>query len=213
MFNSCVYRSISTFEFLFMPLKKLFLQEFSDTLQYIERIRPRAESCGICRIVPPSSWMPSCLLKEKENWENSSFLVHCQRIDGSQKNCACGQFPKHSENIKNKRRRLEYECGNGGLMDSDDESCGSDRKEPDSEHGREFTLKAFKSYADDFKYQYFSSGDEVTNTETKSSLLQEQFEPLVDQVEGEYRRIVENPTERVEVTKIMNFDSDFLQSN
>ncbi|XP_038898268.1 putative lysine-specific demethylase JMJ16 isoform X2 [Benincasa hispida] len=173
-------------------------EEFADTLHYIERIRSRAESCGICRIVPPPSWLPPCLLKEKEIWENSPFLAHYQRIDGFQKTCARDQFSNHSGDVKNKRRRLEYEYGNRCLMDPD-ESCGSDKKGPNSELGREFTLKAFKSYADDFKSQYFSSGNKVTNTETKSSMLQEQWEPLVDQVEGEYRRILENPTEQIEV--------------
>ncbi|XP_022960375.1 putative lysine-specific demethylase JMJ16 [Cucurbita moschata] len=173
-------------------------EEFSDTLSYIERIRSRAESSGICRIVPPPSWLPPCLLKETEIWEDSPFLAHCQRIDGIQKDYACGRLAKHSKNITNKRRRLEYECGNRCLKDSD-ESCGSDKKGPYSELGQEFTLKAFKSYADDFKSQYFSSGNKVTSTETKSSMLQEQWEPLVDQIEGEYRHIVENPTEQIEV--------------
>lgn len=86
-----------------------------------------------------------------------------------------------------------------------DESCGIDNKGPNSELGREFTLKAFKSYADDFKSQYFSSGNKVTNTEENSPMLQEQWEPMVDQVEGEYRRIVENPTEQIEVTEIIDF--------
>ncbi|XP_022157451.1 putative lysine-specific demethylase JMJ16 [Momordica charantia] len=184
----------------------------SYTLQYIERIRPRAESCGICRIVPPPSWLPPCLLKEKAIWENSPFLTHYQRIDGFQKNFACGRFPKHSDNHKNKRRRIEYECGNRCFMDPD-ESCGIDKKGPSSKLGREFTLKAFKSYADDFKSQYFSSGNKVTDTETNSSTVQEQWEPLVDQVESEYRRIVENPTEQIEVPGIINFYFDFLQSD
>lgn len=190
----------------------MFLQEFADTLHYIERIRPRAELCGICRIVPPPSWLPPCFLKEKEIWENSPFLAHYQRIDGFQKNYACGQFPEHSGNIKNRWRRLEYECVNRCLMDPD-ESCGIDNKGPNSELGREFTLKAFKSYADDFKSQYFSCGNKVTNTEENSPLLQEQWEPMVDQVEGEYRRIVENPTEQIEVTEIIDFVFDFLQSD
>ncbi|CAK9309887.1 unnamed protein product [Citrullus colocynthis] len=173
-------------------------EEFADTLHYIEKIRSRAESSGICRIVPPPSWLPPCLLKGKETWENSPFLAHYQRIDGLQKTYACGQFSNHSGNMKNKRRRLEYACVNGRLTDPD-ESCGSDEKGPNSDLGRVFTLKAFKSYADDFKSQYFSSGNKCTNTETKSSMLQEQWEPLVDQVEGEYRRILENPTEQIEV--------------
>ncbi|TYK18007.1 putative lysine-specific demethylase JMJ16 isoform X1 [Cucumis melo var. makuwa] len=170
-------------------------EEFADTLQYIERIRSRAEPCGICRIVPPPSWLPACLLKEKEIWENSPFLAHYQRIDGFQKTFAHDQFSNHCVDMKNKRRRLDSVCGNRCLMDPD-ESC---KQGQNSELGREFTLKVFKSYADDFKSQYFSSGNKDTNTETKSPMLGEQWEPLVDQVEGEYRRILENPTEQIEV--------------
>lgn len=187
----------------------MFLQEFADTLQYIERIRSRAEPCGICRIVPPPSWLPACLLKEKEIWENSPFLAHYQRIDGFQKTFAHDQFSNHCVDMKNKRRRLDSVCGNRCLMDPD-ESC---KQGQNSELGREFTLKVFKSYADDFKSQYFSSGNKDTNTETKSPMLGEQWEPLVDQVEGEYRRILENPTEQIEVTEIIDFGSDFLQSD
>lgn len=159
-----------------------------------------------------SIMVASMSFEGKETWENSPFLAHYQRIDGLQKTYACGQFSNHSGNVKNKRRRLEYACVNGHLMDPN-ESCGSDEKGPNSDLGREFTLKAFKSYADDFKSQYFSSGNKCTYTETKSSMLQEQWEPLVDQVEGEYRRILENPTEQIEVIEIIDFDSVFLQSD
>jgi hypothetical protein len=55
------------------------------------------------------------------------------------------------------------------------------------EPGPEFTLRTFKKYADDFSEQYFKkevSGDSL---------------PSVEDIEGEYWRIVERPTEEIEV--------------
>ena len=56
-------------------------QEFKDTLKYIESIRSTAEPYGICRIVPPPSWKPPCLLKEKNIWECSKFCTRVQKVD------------------------------------------------------------------------------------------------------------------------------------
>jgi len=55
------------------------------------------------------------------------------------------------------------------------------------EPGPEFTLQTFKKYADDFSDQYFNKdacGD---------------LPPSVEDIEGEYWRIVESPTEEIEV--------------
>ncbi|RZB40653.1 JmjN and/or zf-C5HC2 domain containing protein [Asbolus verrucosus] len=35
-------------------------KEFQDPLEYLEKIRPKAEQFGICRIVPPSTFKPEC---------------------------------------------------------------------------------------------------------------------------------------------------------
>jgi histone demethylase JARID1 len=55
------------------------------------------------------------------------------------------------------------------------------------EPGPEFTLQTFKKYADSFSNQYFNKdacGD---------------LPPSVEDIEGEYWRIVESPTEEIEV--------------
>lgn len=39
-------------------------EEFSDPLDYIEKIRPEAEQFGLCRIVPPSSFKPECKVND-----------------------------------------------------------------------------------------------------------------------------------------------------
>ncbi|KAL1091602.1 hypothetical protein V6Z11_D07G168100 [Gossypium hirsutum] len=56
-------------------------EEFSDTLKYIESIRLKAEPYGLCRIIPPPSWQPPCLIKEKSIWEYSKFVAEIQQFD------------------------------------------------------------------------------------------------------------------------------------
>ncbi|GJM87294.1 hypothetical protein PR202_ga03234 [Eleusine coracana subsp. coracana] len=55
------------------------------------------------------------------------------------------------------------------------------------EPGPEFTLQTFKKYADDFSNQYFRKD------------ACEDSQPSVEDIEGEYWRIVERPTEEIEV--------------
>ncbi|MBA0821975.1 hypothetical protein Goarm_018798 [Gossypium armourianum] len=126
-------------------------EEFSDTLKYIESIRLKAEPYGLCRIIPPPSWQPPCLIKEKSIWEYSKFVAEIQQFD---------------------RSPAQSEMG----------------KEP----GLEFTLKRFKKHADDFIQHYFFSKD-VGHVNCK------QEELSVESIEGEYRKIVENPSGKLEV--------------
>ena len=55
------------------------------------------------------------------------------------------------------------------------------------EPGPEFTLDTFKKYSDDFRREYFGH-----NTNPG-------FEPSVENIEGEYWRIVEKPSAEIEV--------------
>lgn len=56
------------------------------------------------------------------------------------------------------------------------------------ENGPKLMLKYFKHYADHFKKQYFVKEDQITASE-----------PSIQDIEGEYWRIIENPTEEIEV--------------
>ncbi|KAF6150915.1 hypothetical protein GIB67_026836 [Kingdonia uniflora] len=147
-------------------------EEFVDTLKYIASIRAKAEKYGICRIVPPSSWNPPCPLKESSVWENSKFSTRIQHIDKLQNRVSELKVSKASDSPKQKKRKydLEYESGQFGF-----------------EPGPQFTLDAFEKYTNDFKGQYFSDGIGVNQ------------EPSIEDIEGEYWRIVEKPTEEVEV--------------
>ncbi|KAD4583991.1 hypothetical protein E3N88_21592 [Mikania micrantha] len=158
-------------------------EEFEDALQYIASIRDKAELYGICRIIPPSSWKPPCPLEQKNIWENSTFATRIQRLDKLQNRDPMRKIFRPSYHKKKKSRR-------GTKAGFDHESNGSNPVVHVADFGFEpgpcFTLDEFKKYADDFKRQYFRK-DEGT------------WEPLVENIEGEYWRMVEKPTEEIEV--------------
>lgn len=67
--------------------------------------------------------------------------------------------------------------------------------------GPDFTLAMFQKYADDFKSQYFSKPLSDTAKGCNPSMLQdnENWKPSLEAIEGEYWRMVEKPTEEIEV--------------
>ncbi|GMH13215.1 hypothetical protein Nepgr_015056 [Nepenthes gracilis] len=172
-------------------------EEFQDPIKYIASIRPKAEPYGICRIVPPPSWKPPCLLKEKRIWESSRFATRMQRVDKLQNRDPTRKLSKIHNHRRKKRRicsRMGIDSGPGSasILDLGEAGFGF-------EPGPEFTLDAFQRYADDFKEQYFRrpepnqySGVDLTNHPGG-------WEPSVDAIEGEYWRVVEKPTEEIEV--------------
>ncbi|KAK1308203.1 putative lysine-specific demethylase JMJ14 [Acorus calamus] len=178
-------------------------EEFKDTLKYIASIRQKAEPYGICRIVPPSSWKPPCPLMENETWEKAKFSTRIQQINKLQNRCSVKKMSLRHHLMQRKRRRLikaGMRCGyngNGdGVMETNELNC-SDRF--GFEAGPDFTLESFQKYANDFKKQYFRTKD--LETESTSCLAEppKQVEPSVVDIEGEYWRIVEKPTEEIEV--------------
>lgn len=175
-------------------------QEFEDTLTYIASIRTRAEPYGICRIVPPSSWRPPCPLKEKNIWQSAKFATRVQRIDKLQNRDSMRKRLKVHNNMKRKRRRctrMGVDCatGSGGPCDAGFYEAETFGFEP----GPDFSLETFKKYADDFKAQYFSKIESVTNIGGNIAMLKEQWEPSIEDIEGEYWRMVEKPSEEIEV--------------
>lgn len=181
-------------------------EEFEDTLKYISSIRAKAEAHGICRIVPPPSWQPPCPLKERNIWEKSKFATRVQRIDKLQNRNSMRKILHVNQNKKRKKRRS---MKNG----VDNENNSEEIKVPDEfglheaerfgfEPGPEFTLDAFQKYADDFKAQYFckSNNNNSSDSGGNGSILQgKDWQPSVENIEGEYWRMVEKPTEEIEV--------------
>ncbi|CAH1970483.1 unnamed protein product [Acanthoscelides obtectus] len=51
-------------------------QEFQDPLEYLERIRHKAEPFGICKIVPPSSFKPECKVSDDMRFTSYNQYVH-----------------------------------------------------------------------------------------------------------------------------------------
>lgn len=85
-------------------------------------------------------------------------------------------------------------------------SCGSEANvasETDEKFGfhsgPDFTLGDFQKYADHFKECYFGMKDSKENSNTSGVEHNKRWEPSVEDIEGEYWRIVEQPTDEVEV--------------
>lgn len=170
-------------------------------MTYIASIRAKAEPYGICRIVPPSSWKPPCPLKQKHIWEGSKFATRVQRIDKLQNRDSIRKNSRVCSQMRRKRRRsnrkgvdvttLNGKIGDAGPVEA--ERFGFDP-------GPDFTLALFQKYADDFKSQYFSKPLNDTTKGCNASMLQEnKHEPSLEAIEGEYWRMVEKPTEEIEV--------------
>ena len=49
-------------------------------MKYIASIRAEVEEYGICRIVPPHSWRPPCLLKDNEK-KSVRLPTRVQQLD------------------------------------------------------------------------------------------------------------------------------------
>ncbi|XP_047323660.1 putative lysine-specific demethylase JMJ16 isoform X2 [Impatiens glandulifera] len=166
-------------------------EEFIDTLNYIASIRPTAEKYGICRIVPPPSWKPPCSsLKEKSFWEKSTFSTRVQKVNKLQNRESMKMILKFNSKKSRKKRRCAQVNTTGNCDDIG--VCGMDSF--GFQPGPEFTLDTFHKYADDFKTQYFRRN----------------ISP--EEIEGEYWRIVERPTEEIEVLYGADVDTGNFRS-
>ncbi|XP_051134763.1 lysine-specific demethylase JMJ18-like isoform X2 [Andrographis paniculata] len=169
-------------------------EEFEDTLAYINSIRSIVEAYGICKIVPPPSWAPPCPLKDKKVWEQTEFSTRIQYVDLLQ-----NREPLRKKQRKRKRRRhFNSKSRRRAHPEHSQSNNASDSEEKFGfKSGPNFTLETFKQFADEFKNSYFrleGPQDHCTETRQDKWCL-----PSVDDIEGEYWRIVEQPTDEVEV--------------
>ncbi len=57
---------------VFHPTEK----EFTDPIEYLEKIRPECERFGICRIVPPTSFKPECQVSDAMRFTAYNQYIH-----------------------------------------------------------------------------------------------------------------------------------------
>ncbi|XP_056684326.1 putative lysine-specific demethylase JMJ16 isoform X2 [Spinacia oleracea] len=173
-------------------------EDFKDTFKYIKSIRQQVEPYGMCRIVPPSSWKLPSFFEEDDIWQDYKFSTQVQRVNGFQNHGSCSKVPSDSDTREAKRRKLDTEFSDACAENfSSDECQGSENFY--NELGPEFSLIAFKRYADDFHQCYFSREVEVPNVKVSATKCQALWEPSEQNIEGEYWRIVEKPTDEIEV--------------
>lgn len=152
---------------------------------------------GICRIVPPPSWKPPCPLKEKIIWERSKFATRIQRLDKLQNRESMRKTFQVNHDKRKKRKCLRRGADHG--------NCIQDTKIPDKaeqfgfEPGPDFTLDEFQKYDDDFKAQYFWKNNNSSSLGGSRITHDEEWHPTIQDIEGEYWRMVEKPTEEIEV--------------
>ncbi|XP_061340841.1 lysine-specific demethylase JMJ14-like [Gastrolobium bilobum] len=185
-------------------------EEFEDTLGYIAKIRPEAEPHGICRIVPPVSWVLPCTHKEKDLWENAKFPTHIQQIDLLQ-----NREPMRKKSRGRKPKRRKYSRKGSLRKTANSGSEANVTSEPGEkfgfQSGSDFTLKDFQQHANVFKDCYF--GLNAVNEDGKvSKNNHKRWEPSMEEIEGEFWRIVEEPTDEVEVYYGADVDTGALGS-
>ncbi|CAH2034614.1 unnamed protein product [Thlaspi arvense] len=168
------------------PVFSPSLEEFEDTLAYIEKIRPLAEPYGICRIIPPPTWTPPCRLKEKSIWEHTKFPTRIQNVDLLQNREPMKKKPKSKKRKRRRNSKMGSSRRRAGSSPSEPASSPEPEEKFGFNSGSDFTLEEFERYALRFKDSYFEKNDA-------------KWSPSVEEIEGEYWRIVEQPTDEVEV--------------
>ncbi|XP_075481837.1 lysine-specific demethylase JMJ18-like isoform X1 [Primulina tabacum] len=184
-------------------------EEFQDTLSYIASIRSIAEAYGICKIVPPASWSPPCPLKDKKVWQHKTFSTRIQQVDLLQNR----EPMKKKLKPKRKRRRLFNTRPRRRAHPESSESftaCDTEEKFG-FQSGPDFTLEDFQNFAEEFKESYFGLHNITQECSSETGQVKKGF-PSVADIEGEYWRIIEEPTDEVEVYYGADLESGTLGS-
>ncbi|XP_026391695.1 lysine-specific demethylase JMJ18-like isoform X1 [Papaver somniferum] len=179
-------------------------EEFEDTLSYIAKIREKAEPYGICRVVPPPSWQPPCPLREKGIWEQAKFGTRIQQVDKLQNRESMSKKSRNRSHRKRKRKRRSKMGSSRRRPKTEsfesNDCAASDTDEKFGFHsGSDFSLSSFQEYANNFREKYFGTMYIEDNINYSGDELNKCSVPSVEEIEGEYWRIVEKPTDEVEV--------------
>ncbi|PIA25301.1 hypothetical protein AQUCO_11800001v1 [Aquilegia coerulea] len=192
-------------------------EEFKDTLGYIAKIRQEAEQYGICRIVPPPSWKPPCRLTEKSIWQQSAFATRLQEVNKLQNRDPIKKKPRNRSHKKRKRGRnsmMGTSRRRTSLEGYDTNDCAaSDTDEKFGFHsGSDYTLENFQRFANNFKDCYFGIDDGIDDISSCSIEPKKRWMPSIEDIEGEYWRIVEKSTEKIEVAYGADIETGVFES-
>ncbi|CAA2982637.1 lysine-specific demethylase JMJ18-like [Olea europaea subsp. europaea] len=155
-----------------------------------------AEAYGICRIVPPPSWSPPCPLKDKNAWKCAKFSTRIQKVDLLQ-----NREPMRKKRHRKRKRRTQFSSRPRRRVRTEDleSNAASDSEEKFGfQSGSDFTLEDFQKFSDEFKESYFKIND-TREGSVIESVEGKRLLPSVEDIEGEYWRIVEKPEDEVEV--------------
>jgi len=153
----------------------------------------------LCRIIPPPSWRSPCFIEEDDIWQSCKFSAQIQRVNELQNHGSSEKASVTHETRNVKRRKLDYEFGDGCAANFISNECHE--QDSQSESGPQFTLIAFKRYADYFQQHYFSTDADMSDPKVSPATNEKKWKPSELNIEGEYWRIIEKPTEEIEVCK------------
>ncbi|XP_075497635.1 lysine-specific demethylase JMJ18-like isoform X1 [Primulina tabacum] len=184
-------------------------EEFQDTLGYIASIRSTAEAYGICKIVPPASWNPPCPLKDQKVWKNTTFSTRIQQVDLLQNR---EPMKKKLKPKRKKRRLFNTRPRRHAHPESAESYAACDTDETFGfQSGPDFTLEDFQRFAEEFKESYFGLHNRTQECSSETGQIKKGF-PSVADIEGEYWRIIEEPTDEVEVYYGADLENETLGS-
>eukprot|EP00884_Botryococcus_braunii_P001080 jgi/Botrbrau1/10973/Bobra.0383s0027.1 len=185
-------------------------EEFADPIQYIEKIRPQAERCGIACIVPPKTFVPPFALEKGTNGINSESFRFTVRKQCTSHLCMREPNTSGGKKAAGSRYRASSSTVNN---ESDNDEAPPDFGFVNLE--KPYTLKSFHSYSDWVKASHYMSAP-VPMVTNESGLQQNRKrktfqyvgpEPSIEEQEAEFWRIVEDPDETVESLYGQDLDS------
>ena len=104
---------------------------------------------------------------------------------------------------RRRRKRLRFGMNrrrNASAASETNDCLGSDTDEKFGfQSGSDYTLETFKKYADEYKRRYFGVKGATESIDFQDDNREKRLEPSVVDIEGEYWRIVEDPTDEIEV--------------
>lgn len=129
-------------------------------------------------------------------WERAKFSTRIQQVDLLQ-----NREPMRKKSKKRKRRRqFNSRPRRRARSESSEANAAGDSEEKFGfQSGSDFTLEEFERYAEEFKESYFRAKDKDSSSEIRQN---KKWVPSVNDIEGEYWRIIEQPTDEVEVRKL-----------